>query len=216
MTEENDFTHVTNWAKRRINKSRGTYVSENYVDNRQKLTRSQSNESNKVFKNQGFYGNQGNTNNSHLYNQNETRRSERKTTWPEEIDSWEITLDSIGNRITFPTKTMGNILSSVKEIGYWWPRWYQMYEYGTNSHEMHSKKWRVAKSQLNYKIWQLKQKFDGFLNSLDGCIASIKIDNEDFESHHFFCSPWLIYLNNIINVFEKLYNRRSKHFIIPK
>ena len=148
--------------------------------------------------------------------QSEMREKERKQVFPEDIDSWEITLDTIGNRITFPTKTMGNILSSVKEIGYWWPRWYQMYEYGTNSHEIHSGKWRSFKSQRNYKIWQLKAKFEGFLSSLDSCIFNISKENEDFINSHFFDSPWYIYLDNIVNVFTKLYNRKSKHFINPK
>lgn len=96
-----------------------TYVAPGYRDDR--LKPSKSEERLKV-RNQRQPGsrNAANTSSTAKIDDDMTKRKVRRGHFQiDEIDSCEVTLDTIKNKVTYPAKTMSAISSSVKEIGYW-------------------------------------------------------------------------------------------------
>ena len=134
----------------------------------------------------------------------------------DEIDPCEITMDTIKHKLTHPTKTLSSISTSIKEIGSWCPRCYQFYENkGENNHN-HEEECTELSQRSRELTGLLKLKFEGFYISLENCIQKSIAENKLMKKQSFFNTDSTIFLENISNVINKIYNRSSHQFLTYK
>lgn len=134
---------------------------------------------------------------------------------PDEVDVLEEEDDVAKSQIFNPTKSISAIQSNVKEIGYWWSFCYELYTYDSDAHMKHSDQWNCS-SPVKKPKSVLKRKFKGFLNSLDSWYLKTREESDRLKRLNFFDTSSAIYITNIIEVFEKLYDREAKKFYCPR
>lgn len=108
------------------------------------------------------------------------------------------------------------ISSSVKEIGYWCPSWFELYQYNSDLAEDHLENCEGTSPTLKNPKRLLKKKFRGFCKSFNVCYDKATAQSNRLKKLNFFDSGSIVYLENVKDAVEKIYDNSCNKFLKVK
>jgi hypothetical protein len=190
-----------------------TYVTPQYRDDRKTVRSSRSND--RIDLQFQRDGKSRDTNVAPMNSQGElTKRKLRRGHFQtDDADSWEVTLDTIKHRFNNPAKTISSINANVKEIGAWCPNCFKLGKFRGDSWIKHEAECKEKLENNGNSLSLLKNKFRGFWETLNDYYDKAVADNKALKRRNFFDTGILIYLKNIIDVTNQIYNLFEDKFL---
>ncbi|CAI2383035.1 unnamed protein product [Moneuplotes crassus] len=214
LDEDRTFTYVANWARLYTEKRLPTYVAPQYKDNRPvnrkrpQLVRPSFNN----IKGDRVSSYCGEAESTEDYTKRTVRRGHFQD---EDVEYIEIELNepqeitpNTGNSTTPEVKIL------QKSIGYWCQHCFELILDKKQS-KRHLSVCEFKNDKESKYIRIIKRKFKGFSKSLEDCYEKIQIENS-IGKKNFFNTPSSMFMDNLVKVFDKVYDRYSGKFYCNK